>query len=299
LLKRGSTARPAAAAPGLAVDGAPLTAHTGRVDAVAFHPDRPLLASGGWDKAVRLWDTGARTQRRLDGHRGPITCAAFTPGGELLTGSWDRQVLAWDVDGTAPSGAYTGHTDIVYALAVSADGTLLATGGRDRTVRLWSTETRTLLHTLRGHSGTVYAVAFHPDGSTLASAGVDGKIRLWNPATGDPRSTLTGHTGDVWTLAYAPDGVLASAGEDHTIRLWPGPRVLTAHTAPVTSLAWHPTGSLYSADTDRTLHHWPAATSTSISTLTPHTDRIDALALSPTALATASWDRTLRLWHLP
>ncbi|WP_157963908.1 WD40 repeat domain-containing serine/threonine protein kinase [Actinocorallia populi] len=288
----------------LAQDGAALTDHTDRIDALAFHPKRPLLASGCWDETVRLWDTGTRDSRTLTGHRGPITCAAFTrDGSALLTGSWDRRILAWDVDRAAEDGAYTGHTDIVYALAPSSDGRLLASGGKDATVRVWSMKDRRVLRTLRGHSGTVYAVAFHPDGSTLASAGADGKVRLWDPATGDLLASLTGHTGEVSTLAYTSDGVLASAGEDRTIRLWKSDAaagVLKEHPSTVSALACHPSdGTLYAADLGHALRHWNPATGDFRSVPTPHTDRIDALALSPdgAVLASASWDRTLRLWR--
>ncbi|GAA2734578.1 serine/threonine-protein kinase [Actinocorallia aurantiaca] len=294
----------AAATPSsLTGDGPPLTGHTGRVDALAFHPNRPILASGGWGGTVLLWDTGSRTSRPLTGHRKPVTCAVFTPGGVLLTGSWDRRILAWDVDRGAETGVYSGHTDIVYALSVSSDGKLLASGGKDKTVRVWSTETRRPLHTLRGHSGTVYAVSFHPDGSTLASAGADGTIRLWDPSTGAPRTPLTGHTGEVWSLAHTSDGTLVSAGQDQAVRLWrPGAaaRVLSGHQSPVTSLVPHPAdGTFYSADVARTIRHWNPGTAASSVVSTPHTDRIDTLAVSPDGrtLASAAWDHTLRLWN--
>ncbi|MER5888020.1 WD40 repeat domain-containing protein [Streptomyces sp. NPDC001941] len=201
------------------------------VHAVAFRPGGAMLAAGGDDGAVRLWDTSAAAPpvphaRPLTGAAGPVLALAFTPDGErLAAGSQDRSTRIWTVPGRggepgapqvvggAPAAA-DGPASYVNTVAYDRGGRWLATGSADNQVRLLDAGTRTVTAVFP-HPGPVTGQAFLPDGSGLVTGCADGTVRIWRL----PPRPLRGVQGTVNALAYSPDGrLLAVAGRE--VRLW-------------------------------------------------------------------------------
>jgi len=109
-------------------------------------------------------------------------------------------------------------------------------------------------------------LAFSADGTLLASAGAGGAVRLWSMPDGRLLGALPGHDRDVDAVAFGRNGVLASGGEDKTIRLW-DTRTLRPVGNPITAagsvrhVAFNPDGTLIATGgSDAVVSFWDAVT---------------------------------------
>jgi len=198
-----------------------------------------------------------------------------------------------------------GHTNWVWSVAFSPDGTRLASASEDGAVKLWDAATGQVVRTLTGHKEGVRCVAFSPDGTRLASASMDRTVKLWDVATGQGVHTFTGHADAVLSVAFDPNGKrLASASWDKTVKLWDAATgreigIFKGHTDEVNGVAVSPDGTrLASASMDRTVKLWDVATGRPIHTLPGHTGTVWAVAFSPDGkrLASAEVDGTVKVW---
>lgn len=93
------------------------------------------LASGSFDKTIRIWDLSTGKNQVLTGHIDRITSLAVLPNSRLASGSYDGTIRIWDLS-TGMSQVLKGHTDNITCLTVLPDGRL-ASGSYDKTIRIW------------------------------------------------------------------------------------------------------------------------------------------------------------------
>ena len=297
-----------------------LEGHTSSVDAVcAFTLDgRTLLASGGLDRTVRIWDPATGTHHAtLKGHTGWINAVcAFTLDGRTLlaSGGLDRTVRIWDPATGTHHANLKGHTGRVNAVcAFTLDGLTLLASGTTRAIQIWNPATGTPHATLKGHTGPVNAVcAFTLDGRTLLASGSDDRaVRIWDPAAGTPQAALEGHTGPVNAVcAFTLDGrtLLASGSDDRAVRIW-DPAAGTPHAALEGHTGWVNAVCAFTLDgrtllasgsDDRAVRIWDPAAGTPHAALEGHTGPVDAVCAftldGRTLLASGSDDRAVRIW---
>jgi WD40 repeat protein len=221
------------------------TGHEGAVYSARFSPDGNLVATGGYDNLVMIWnpsevfpaDINARLKDepeqqskfvRLSGHNGPVRSVAFSPNGQLVvSGSEDNSIRVWDVAAGKGVKTLRGHGSAVRACAFSPDRKHVVSGGDDQRIRVWNLEgyqeVRVLHATVfAGHEDAVLAARFSRDGKQIVTASRDRTASLWDAATGKPvRRFQEGHEFLVSTAEFFPDGThLATGAGDNSVRVW-------------------------------------------------------------------------------
>ncbi|KAL0565642.1 WD repeat protein Lub1 [Marasmius crinis-equi] len=224
------------------------------VNAVAYIPPtneapQGYIVAGGQDTVINVFSLSIPKDDpdfSLLGHTENICTLDVSPGGTIISGSWDRTAKVWKNFQLAYE--LKGHEQSVWAvLAVDEDQVLTASA--DKTIKLWNQHK--LISTFTGHRDAVRGLALIPE-LGFASCSNDSEIRVWTLG-GDIIYTLSGHTSFVYSLSVLPTGEIVSGGEDRTVRVWKDGECTQVITHPAISV-WTvdsmPNGDIVSGTSD-------------------------------------------------
>jgi WD40 repeat protein len=214
-----------------------LRGHDGSINALAFSPktDQMILASGGQDHTVRLWDVkqGTPISNPLTGHTDQVRALAFNPvDGQLLASTGDdARLFLWNSEAHQPvQQVQLGAPG--QSLAFSPNGKVLAVGQGDGSIDLRDAVSLELIGSpLKGHAGPVLSLAFNYDGTQLYSGGQDSKIKAWDVTKGELKNE-TQAAGQVVALAAVGE-FLVSGDANYGVELWNGNSLQEVQSAPV------------------------------------------------------------------
>jgi transcription initiation factor TFIID subunit 5 len=117
-----------------------------------------------------------------------------------------------------------GHDTALSAIAWHPNGMYVfsASDETDKTIRMWSVITAGCVRVFSGHTEHITAIECAPNGQIMASADVAGNIFFWDLAKGTRIKRSRGHAkGGIWSLSFSVESnILASGGQDGTVRLW-------------------------------------------------------------------------------
>ncbi|XP_073481909.1 autophagy-related protein 16-1 isoform X1 [Aquarana catesbeiana] len=159
-------------------------AHDGEVNAVRFSPGSRLLATGGMDRRVKLWEViGDKCEAKgsLTGSNAGITSIEFDSAGSyLLAASNDFASRIWTVDDYRLRHTLTGHSGKVLSAKFLLDNARIVSGSHDRTLKLWDLRNKVCIKTVFAGSSCNDIVCTE---QCVMSGHFDKKIRFWDIRT--------------------------------------------------------------------------------------------------------------------
>ncbi len=148
-------------------------------------------------------------------------------GKVLATGGYDARIALWDAKSGEQLRTIEVHNGAIYDLAFSPDGAILASASGDFTVKVWRVADGERLDTLNQPQGEQYTVTFSPDGRHLFAGGADNRVRMYRiisrekPEINPLLHARFAHEDSVVKIAVSEDGKwLASSGDDRAVKLW-------------------------------------------------------------------------------
>jgi periodic tryptophan protein 2 len=184
------------------------------LNVLAYSPDGRLMATGGDDSKVKLWNsiTGFCFVTFSD-HDGPVTAVEFAcgeTGNAVVSASLDRTVRAFDLaryKNFRTMRTPEARTAQLLCLAVDGGGEIVCAGAMEPyEIYVWSLRNGQLLDVLTGHEGPICGLSFSPADSMLASASWDRTVGLWEPYKSTVPKERFKHKSDVLSVAFRPDG---------------------------------------------------------------------------------------------
>ena len=200
--------------------------HTSAIVCCAASSDGKLLATGGLDKRIVVWDVASDGPKTLKPvkvfkhHRDSILSLSFRRGtNQLFSASADRTIKTWSLDNMVYIETLFGHQDHVVGIAGLPGEMCVSVGARDRTARLWKVVEESQL-VFRGGGGG-------GGGSRRSRAPRDGQDNE------DADALLAYDESSMDTVAVLDSETFVTGSDNGSIALWSVHRKKPVFTLPL------------------------------------------------------------------
>ncbi|PFH32226.1 PUL domain-containing protein [Besnoitia besnoiti] len=223
-------------------DGRVLTefeGHEGPVCSLAEVAASSLFVTGSWDGTARLWRIATgECVRSLEQHKHAVAVLALPQPPLIVTGSQDKALRFWSLDGNIQRIVPDAHDDIIRALdalprpssapSAAGEACIVLSASNDQRVKAWELN-GSLLAQFEAHSAFVFDVkASRVRGDRFFTASDDSTCKVWmlsespqetGALTAQVTQTLL-HAATVWQVVELPSGDIVTCCEDGKMRVW-------------------------------------------------------------------------------
>lgn len=280
--------------------------------------DDDRILTGGVDNQVILFNrTKEKTVQKLLGHTKKVGCVLFHPTKEVvLSTSQDATCRVWVCNGSDWEGQYScahvvrRHKAEVTEVSIQPLGDYFCTSSRDKSWALHDLGNGRCIRHVKDFACGYGCMKFHPDGLILAGGTEDKTVVVWDIKDQVTVATLQGHEAEVQALSFSENGYyLATGARDGTVKLWDLRKPLNIQTLqvsqhPVNAVRFDSTGQYLSVASEGVVQVYNFETKSSLKMtmeLQDHQAAVMGVCFGANArtLASASMDRTLRLYKIP
>lgn len=281
--------------------------HEAAVNDITLSADGSLIASGGNDGLIRMWNLADGKPIQLPIENGAAIAALdFAPDGkELLVLSQDGTCKLWRVGEKATS------RSLGQGLAIarfSPDGNLIVAVGKPGGLVTYRRNDLALTSGMMANLGSVADIAISRDSQYALAPSRDGHVRWWDLKQSALKTPAFKQGSPATAIALHPEGNLAaSGGEDGSAWLWnlqSGELVFPLpwkHDAGITQVQFSPDGKwLATASEDKQCIVWDVVTGKQYSPRMRHGSKVTKIAFSHDGrwIATLAEDNFARIWDI-
>ncbi|XP_066246823.1 protein FAN-like [Euwallacea similis] len=198
--------------------------HKNTVSHLIISEDCSRITSVGHDSRLKVFSLSQKRQTRSAniGNMPLSSCVQLPGSNTLVIGSWDNQILLYDMDYGRITIDVLAHEDAITCLSYGNKSDLLLSGSSDCSVKVWKTVTPLTkdiiiecLFKHLDHNSAVCCISFNPENSCFAVGTEDGEIYIWETINFTIYKKYENISTGIRTLDYSPDGQKLAIGADN------------------------------------------------------------------------------------
>lgn len=297
-----------------------LTGHSGEVLSCAFHPNGDIIASGGHDRQLFLWNTFQECDNlaALHGHKSAILDVKFSADGSMVfTSSADKTINVWDTQSCQRIKKLKGHSSVVNSISTSRQDdktSLLCSASDDCSIKLWDTRLKKEVSSFKDKY-QILSCTFNESSNQIVFGGIENVIKILDLRKNDVSLEMIGHFDSITGLSVSPDGShVLSNSMDRTLCIWDirpyAPKDRCEKTfhghqhnfeKNLLRCSWSPDGNLVTAgSSDRHVYVWDANDRRILYKLPGHNGSVNEVLFHPKEpiILSCSSDKTLFLGEI-